>query len=370
MNQLKTNFSNLFYLLLILLFSQGLLTGSHASDQLREEQPNKNEFGAFPLLFYSDETGFALGGGLQIVTNKQNERYVSSVGIAGIYTWKKQYLFSVTPEMYLNEDSYKFTGTFGYSYFPNTFFGIGNDTKTDDEENYTSRLFRINPVIQKKVLPNLYFGIQYDYLHGKILKTETGGMMENGLIPGSEGGGVSGMGINLTWDSRDNNLYPVSGGYHQLIVSSFGPTLGSDFTYTSWLVDLRQYFQVFDQHIIAFQGVTCINEGRPSFLYLNEVSSLGKYLRGYNQTRFVDKNVVAFQTEYRMPLGGRFGLVAFAGFGQVTNKIKKLEFRDFKPSGGLGLRFALIPSQKVNLRIDLGIGKDDSSLDLNLMESF
>ena len=71
-----------------------------------------------------------------------------------------------------------------------------------------------------------------------------------------------------------------------------------------------------------------------------------------------------------MPLYWRFGLVAFAGFGQVADKIEKMEFSEFKPSGGLGLRFALIPDQKVNLRIDMGVGKDDGSFDISIMEVF
>ena len=262
------------------------------------------------------------------------------------------------------------TGDFGYLYFPDTFFGIGNDTNKDDEENYTGRLYQINPVIQKKIHPNLFVGVQYDYAYAKLIKTENGGLLESGFVPGSEGGGVSGIGVNATWDSRDNNLYPVSGSFHQFSASSYGSALGSDYNFNSYLIDLRHYRQLFGKHIIAFQGVASINTGRPSFQFLNNESSLGMYLRGYTQTRFVDKNVVAFQTEYRMPLYWRFGLVAFAGFGQVADKLENMEFGEFKPSGGLGLRFALIPDQKVNLRIDMGVGKDDGSIDINIMETF
>ncbi|MBW2005193.1 MAG: hypothetical protein JRI72_11410 [Deltaproteobacteria bacterium] len=84
----------------------------------------------------------------------------------------------------------------------------------------------------------------------------------------------------------------------------------------------------------------------------------------------MDNNVIAFKTEYRMPLYWRFGFAAFTGFGQVTNKIENIEFGEFKPSGGLALRIALIPEQRVNLRIDIGMGKDDSSFDISIMEAF
>jgi hypothetical protein len=43
---------------------------------------------------------------------------------------------------------------------------------------------------------------------------------------------------------------------------------------------------------------------------------------------------------------------------------------EIKPSAGLGIRFGLVPGENVNLRIDYGIGKDDSSFDINIMELF
>ena len=359
-------------LLLFITLNTQIVSANRTQDsvQIQDGSQSKRQIGAFPVIFYSDETRLAGGGGAQVMFGEQNERFSSSAGLMGFYTQNKQYIFIIAPEIYLKNDSYKITGYFGYSYFPDTFFGIGNNTKKDDEENYTGRLYKINPVIQKKIIPNLFVGVQYDYTYGKVFKTEDGRQLESGWVPGSEGGRASGFGVNATWDSRDNNLYPVSGSFHQFTASSYGSALESDYTFNSYLIDLRHYRQIFGKHIIAFQGVTSINTGCPSFQFLNEVSSLGKYLRGYTNTRFVDKNVVAFQTEYRMPLYWRFGLVAFAGLGQVADKIEKMEFSEFKPSGGLGLRFALIPDQKVNLRIDMGVGKDDGSFDISIMETF
>ncbi|MCE5251612.1 outer membrane protein assembly factor [bacterium] len=331
---------------------------------------NKSSVGAFPVMFYSDETRFAAGGGAQVMMGGESERFSSSFGLMAFVTQNRQYTFIIAPELYLKDDTYKMTGNFGYSYFPDSFYGIGNNTDKDNEEKYTGRLCKINPILQRKIRPNLFIGIQYDYAYGKVVKSENGGRLASGRVPGSEGGGASGAGINITWDSRDNNVYPLSGSFHQVIASSYGSTLGSDYTFNSYLIDLRYYRQVFGSHVIAFQGISCINTGQPSFQYMNDVSSLGKYLRGYTQTQFVDKNVLAFQTEYRMPLYGRFGLVVFAGFGQVSEKLDTIAFDEFKPSAGMGLRFALIPEQKVNLRIDMGMGKDNSSFDISLMETF
>ncbi len=326
--------------------------------------------GAFPVLLYSDETRIALGGGAQVMLDNKGERFASSLGLLGFCTQNKQYMFILAPEIYLNHGAYKMTGNIGYSHFPDSFYGIGNSAVKNDEEKYTGRLGRINPILQAKLSANLFAGVHYDFLYGKVLDADENGWLADGGIPGSEGGHASGAGANLTWDSRDNNVYPSSGSYHQISVTSFGPALGSDYTYTSYTVDFRHYRKVFGTHVVAFQGVSCINTGQPSFQYMNEVSSLGKYLRGYTRTLYVDKNVLAVQAEYRLPLKGRFGLVAFAGFGQVAGKLGRIAIDEFKPSAGMGIRFALIPGQKVNLRLDVGVGEDDSSLDISLMEMF
>jgi outer membrane protein assembly factor BamA len=340
------------------------------SDTVTQKLKTKSRswsIGAFPIFFYTDETKLAGGAGIQIVYPGKSERHSSAIGVIGFYTQNKQYIFQISPEIYLKDELYKFSGNFGYANFPDKFYGIGNNTKKTDEEDYTSRLFNFRPVLQRKIFSNLYAGIQYDYARAKLTKLETGKLLHSGTIPGSEGGIVSGIGINVTWDSRNNNLYPSSGSYHQFSAVSYEPALGSDFTFNSYILDLRHYKSIFDQHILAVQGVIAVSTGNPPFQILNQ---LGAFLRGYYQSRFEDRNLVAFQIEYRMPLFWRFGLAGFAGFGEVSHEFNNISLKELKPSTGFGIRFALIPEQKVNLRIDFGFGKDDSSFDITINELF
>ncbi len=348
------------------------LTYTKISAQDTVIQPSRTKqnswnFGAFPIFFYTDETKLAGGAGIQIVYPGKSERYSSSIGIIGFYTQNKQYIFQISPEIYVKDAIYKFSGNFGYANLPDVFYGIGNNTKKIDEEDYTSRLFNFRSILQRKVFLNLYAGIQYDYARAKLTKLEAGKLLYRGTIPGSEGGIVSGIGINVTWDSRNNNLYPSSGSYHQFSAVSYEPSLGSDFTFNSYLLDLRHYKSIIDQHILAVQSAIAISAGNPPFQMLNQ---LGVFLRGYYQSRFEDRYLVAFQMEYRMPLFWRFGLAGFVGCGEVAHEFKNISLKELKPSTGFGIRFALIPEQKVNLRIDFGFGKDDSSFDVTITELF
>ena len=81
-------------------------------------------------------------------------------------------------------------------------------------------------------------------------------------------------------------------------------------------------------------------------------------MRGYYLGRYRDKNMITFQTEYRFPVGWRFGGVCFLGFGDVANKIADFSPAEFKYSFGLGLRFMFDKQEKINARLDFGYTKD------------
>jgi outer membrane protein assembly factor BamA len=85
----------------------------------------------------------------------------------------------------------------------------------------------------------------------------------------------------------------------------------------------------------------------------------GSYsMHGYYFGRYRDKNMITFQTEYRLPLFWRFGAVGFAGFGDVADDINKFRMKEFKYSMGFGLRFMFDAQEKINARMNSGFGKD------------
>jgi hypothetical protein len=100
------------------------------------------------------------------------------------------------------------------------------------------------------------------------------------------------------------------------------------------------------------------------------MNSLDDFLRGFADNRFVDKNVIAFQAEYRIPLFWRLGAVVFIGAGEVFDNLGSLTFGGLKPSAGFGLRVAIIRDPKQNLRIDWAKSLDDFTLEFGFKEAF
>jgi hypothetical protein len=55
-------------------------------------------------------------------------------------------------------------------------------------------------------------------------------------------------------------------------------------------------------------------------------------------------------------LNKRFGAVAFGNFGDVGHNITDFSFNDLKYTYGAGIRYAINKSERLNLRVDYGIG--------------
>ena len=93
-------------------------------------------------------------------------------------------------------------------------------------------------------------------------------------------------------------------------------------------------------------------------------------MRGYFYGRYVDRVFVTGQAEYRQYFWKRLGFVVFGAFGNVAEKFSDLRFRYTNISAGAGLRLLFNRDEKVNLRVDVGIGRETSGVYFDLEEAF
>jgi len=358
-----------FFLLSNFLYCTTLLGKEGEQDKVKQK---KSSFILLPILFYTPETKIAGGLGCLYYFRTSDHKVKtrpSSIWMGLIYTQKKQFFIDFYPDLYLKKEVYHLTGNFSFRKFPDKFFGIGNNTTEDMEEHYTSQAFNLALCLQKKVRSKLYVGLQYEFEHSKIIKVENNGQLVKGEIEGSKGGTTSGMGAVINWDDRDSIIYPTRGIFCQLSANLFNQALGSDYNYNKFNLDFRQYSTLFFSHVLASQGYINIITGNPPF---QKLSLLGgqNIFRGYYQGRYRDKNMIVFQTEYRMPIMWGFGLVGFVGIGDVADKMSNFKFGNFKYSIGLGIRYQISREEGTNLRLDFGFGKKSSGVYITLNEAF
>lgn len=93
-------------------------------------------------------------------------------------------------------------------------------------------------------------------------------------------------------------------------------------------------------------------------------------MRGYYGGRYRDKKFLGSQVEYRFPIYKRFSGVTFGSAGQVADEMSDFGFSRFKFAAGLGLRFAVLPKENLNLRFDVAHGNETLNYYIVLAESF
>jgi outer membrane protein assembly factor BamA len=325
-----------------------------------------------PLLYYTPETRVAFGVGGNMNFHLGRDRAAtrpSSVWFFGIYTMNNQVQIQLNPEIYLPKNSFIVNSTVKYVRFPQKFYGIGSSVEASAAETYAPETVGFEISVQRKIVGSVFAGLQYRVEKTRIESVEPGGLLDGGDIPGRDGGVISGVGFTVSWDSRDNVSFPRQGYYFRFVADYYTKVLGSDYHFTSTRFDLRRYIPLFSSHVLALQATIGNMGGSPPFY---ELSMLGgaSLLRGNYTGQYRDKALVAFQAEYRMPVWRRFGVVGFAGFGDVAPDLRQFEFDNLKYSLGAGLRYKFDAREGTNVRLDFAWGKGSTGLYVTVQEAF
>jgi len=330
------------------------------------------KFAGFPVLGYSPETRIIGGVYTQLLMGDPLHRRPSTIGLSVLVSQNRQFSINLLPDIWLRDNTYRLGGELKWQYWPDKFFGVGNDTRKEDEEYYVSRIWGIKLDMLRMVTRDLYAGVLLEIENNNIVEYDTvsHASLPEGSIPGSQHSTISGIGLTLAWDSRSDILLPASGAYYQFRLVYFNQAMGSTYSYTKWIIDLRKYWTLGKDHLLFVQAYGKFLWGRE--VPFRNMAMLGgdKLLRGYFKGRYRDHNLFVGQVEYHSPYIWRFGLVAFAGVGDVFHAASTLQDIRIKPAGGIGVRFKLFKDRRMNLRLDLAAGKENHGIYLGILEAF
>lgn len=351
-------------LIFISLLASGVSAQSNSTDST---EPS----GIYPLpiLFYTPETGTAFGAAAMYLHRVPGFPRASTITGDVIYTTKKQIIIELDGDQYFDRGAYRLLAYLKYQRYPNKYFGIGNNSSSTEEEDYTFKTLYFRGVLYRNVSSRLNAGPALRYEHSSVVETASQGALVRGTIPGSRGGTVAAIGGVVNWDSRDNTIAAYSGSLYQLTALLYRSAFGSDFDFTDIQIDARSFHEILPQQILAIQASGEFMNGNVPFHYLARFGGAG-LLRGYYDGRYRDKQCIALQAEYRIPVWWRFGLAGFAGAAQVADRIGHFGLGRFWLAGGAGIRFAWNPEERVNLRIDYGVGNNSNGLYITVTEAF
>ena len=345
------------YICFILLIAYLTVGNRDAFTQTAEGDTAVSGWGVYPILFYTDQTSLALGGHAVHYFRNPTDEQTSTINTDLIYTLKKQLIVGGDTEIY--KQNYRFNAAIWYQKFPDLFYGIGNDSKSEDEEKYTLETLQIGARLPYGITNHLFAGVLIDAQYQDFLELVPDGNFANSYLLGIDKAyWLTGAGFLAEWDSRDNVYYPSSGAYLRLWSIFYLPALGSAFDFKQLLLDLRQYVPITESTVLAFQSYLGAVTGNVPY---SSYQVLGTTIfRGFS-ARYRDKTLLTFQGELRVKLWSRFGFVAFAGVGEVAPDMNSLQLSAFKTGAGIGIRFQAIPETGLNIRLDFGIGTQNNS---------
>ena len=327
----------------------------------------------FPVITRSIETdwsfGLASSATVRLFTKDTTAR-TSNMQVLALYTLKKQLVTAINGTEYFRHEKYVLSEQISYSSFPDKFWGLGQYTTDSMEESYAFKQYYIFAHLMRKVAPNVFGGAMFQLQNVMDVDYVKGGLFDKENIAGKKGYLISGLGLSVTYDNRNDAFSPDKGNFVQANFTTYSNLLGSKYNFTGWVIDARKYLRIYKEQVLALQGYCLLNEGTD--IPIRSLASLGgsNTMRGYYAGRYRDNHLYALQAEYRAPVYRRWGVVGFGGMGNVAKSISDMTL-DCKYTWGGGIRFALNKGEKLNLRLDYGLSSDHTSgLYFTLGEAF
>jgi hypothetical protein len=326
-----------------------------------------------PVFFITPETGFGLGASALYYVSPYTDAVIQKPDVASVvafYTQKNQLLVAAGSEIYLRRSGDRLNVEGIVERFPDKFWGIGPDTPDQNEEAYTPFEVGFGIGYQWNLSRGFFLGPLYVFSLIDTKEVEEGGLLDEGLVSGSDGTRASGVGVRFTADRRDSTFYPRRGYLIDTTVVLYCRVLGSTSDFSQLLFDYRQFFPLFERHVFGLQYILDLSTGDVPFQYQPKLG--GRIMmRGYYEGRYRDMNYTALQGEYRLPLFWRFGMVVFGSLGKVAPDMSRLLSAEYlRAAGGVGLRLMVEEERHINFRADVAFTGRDTAVYFSILEAF
>lgn len=263
---------------------------------------------------------------------------------------------------------------------PDNYWGVGykdglDTPKSDSTTAYDRLYWQVNPKFLFRMEKNMYIGPAFDF-NQTIAKNESQGVLADSTFnefgPNNFNGGA---GIILQFDSRDIPVNAYYGTLLQFQAVFYGEWLGGDNNYLMLDADFRKYHQLgrIDGQTLAWNIRGRYTSSSTPYAELSQLGTPTD-LRGYTWGRFRNNTMIYGIAEYRHMFmkrsgneRGKHGLVGWLAIGTIIKKFDELD--DYwLPNLGVGYRLEVQP--RMNVRFDLGVGRDNFGFYFNFTEAF
>lgn len=323
---------------------------------------------AFPMLFYLPETKLGFAGTAGVHFHATHGAPPSSAFLVAGYTMQNQGSVDLSTDVKL-EGGTLLSGRFRAVHFPDFFYGIGPSTPEYAREEMTRRFVDVGLVAELPVPGSrLRAGPRLHAKAEEILDADPGGLLDAGAVTGADGFSALGLGFNVTWDSRDQPLWPTRGSYAQASYVWYPSSWGRNDGFGRGALEGRLFLPLGRERVLGLAAFFEENHGATPFTLLSKLGST-RYLRGVPEGRYRDRLGWAAQAEVRVPLADKLAGALFGAFGGVAPELADFDASELVIAGGAGLRYRLT-DQGANLRLDVAASDGGPTLYLLLLEAF
>lgn len=177
---------------------------------------------------------------------------------------------------------------------------------------------------------------------------------------------TAGLGVSMAFDSRDFEYNAARGIYARADVMT-APKFANKYDFTKFEATLCHYFRPWSSAVLASRAHVRFTWGNTPW---GEMSQLGgsSNMRGYWEGRYNDKCAADATVELRQHVWRRFGVVGWAGIGEVFPALGSMMSGHALWNAGIGLRWEF--KHRVNVRIDYGFGQNQNGLVFSINEAF
>ena len=325
---------------------------------------SKNIFFLFP--FYAPETSLGLVFTDILNFKKDEHKYFSSLNLFALYTLKNQFSIGAAPSLYFDNQNYLLEGKVIYTNFLRKFYGVGNNTIKDSEEEFVNRACGFGVGFSRKILENLMFGVQYDLSDMTVQDMDDDGQLQYCKTDGV----ISGFGFKAKFDTRNSNIYPTKGILMRADYLLYNNRFGSKYNYSITKFDFRNYFYIYEKKILF--SYQLYSEFINGIAPVQTLPALGgsNILRGFYANRFVDNILLTFQPELKIKITNSIWLALFTGVGNVYDSLEDVDLNEIKTASGFGLRIKIKDNPRMNFRIDFAFSNESQATYFTLMEAF
>ncbi len=309
------------------------------------------------------DTGLVVGGGYFYPQTDAQEKAqpASFTAAVGMYTSNDSKAFAVAHQSYWNEDTWRLGGAIG-AVDLRLLLQTTDVSISDPDVNWNIRGNIAAIKFDRRLFGDWFVGVSGRFVD---IEQSISPLDDENPLDESEETKSVGIGLLAEHDSRDLPLNSYSGHLFRFSALFNDETLGSDATYQTIKVDYRSYHELAVPVVLAWEVRACQGSTKAP---LWDACKIG--LRGFSATDYLGRASASTQFEARWRVSKRWGFVGFAGAGYIVESFSQTRDRELIPSYGLGVRFMVLQSKRINLRLDYARSTGSDAIHVSVGEAF